>query len=366
MKSIVLSEKDIAGFRDRLIAWYGAHKRSLPWRRTGGVYPLWVSEVMLQQTQVATVIPYFERFMNAYPTVKDLARADLQSVLKIWEGLGYYARARNLHKAARMVLERFGGKIPETYREFKKLPGVGEYIAAAVMSIAYQQPYAVVDGNVKRVLSRVLIIGAPVNDASSQKVFQTAANRLLDPRRPGDFNQALMELGALCCRPKNPLCNECPVNELCTAFQKSGVSEYPVKRAYTRIPTYHIAVGVIRKDGKLLITRRKEDGLLGGLWEFPGGKVESGENAEAACVREIHEEVNLQVEVASHLTRVRHAYTHFKIVMDVYLCRYISGSVQLQDAVDYRWITRDEISDFPFPRANHKFIPLLFSDMPDR
>lgn len=365
MKSISLSEAEIAGFRTRLLTWYDAHQRSLPWRKTGEAYPVWVSEVMLQQTQVATVLKYFERFMDAFPTVHDLAEADLQSVLKLWEGLGYYARARNLHKAARMVEEQYRGSIPETYREFKKLPGVGEYIAAAVMSMAYQQPYAVVDGNVKRVLSRVLLIEAPVNDTRSRKVFQTAANKLLDPQRPGDFNQAIMELGALCCRPQNPLCGQCPVENLCAAFREERIADFPVTKARSRTPTHHIAVGVVQKDGKLLITRRKEDGLLGGLWEFPGGKVEAGESAEAACIREIREEVNLDVEIASHITRVRHAYTHFKIVLDVYLCRYISGRVQLQGAVDYRWITRDEISDYPFPGANHKFIPLLFSNMAD-
>ncbi len=362
MKSILSSEAGIIAFRKRLLAWYEDHKRSLSWRDSGDAYTIWVSEVMLQQTQVATVLNYFERFMSTFPTVQELAKSDLQSVLKIWEGLGYYARARNLHKAAQIVIKRFGGVIPDDYQEFKKLPGVGDYIAAAVMSMAYRQPYAVVDGNVKRVLSRVLLIEAPVNDAGSRTVFQTAANKLLDPLRPGDFNQAIMELGALRCRPQTPLCGQCPITNFCAAFREKRIADLPVTKARSRTPTYHIAVGVVQKDGKLLITRRKEDGLLGGLWEFPGGKVESGEHVEAACIREIREEVNLDVEIVSHLTRVRHAYSHFKIIMDVFLCRYLSGEVQLQSAVDFRWITREEISDFPFPGANHKFIPLLFSE----
>ena len=313
----------------------------------------------MQQTRVGTVKPYYERFIKAFPDLDALAQAELQSVLKLWEGLGYYARARNLHKAAQIVVTKYNGRIPTTYEEFKQLPGVGDYIASAVMSIVFQQPHAVVDGNVKRVLSRIALIEQPVNDGKHAAVFKEIAGRLLDTAFPAEYNQAIMELGALVCRPRKPACTQCPVNELCLAYANNRQQDFPVRNVADRVPTQHIAVGVIRKNGKVLITRRKNEGLLGGLWEFPGGKVQPGETGESACLREIREEVNLDVDIVEHLKRVKHAYSHFKIVMDVFLCQYRSGRVHLNGAVDYRWIHVSEIEQYPFPGANHKFIPLL-------
>jgi A/G-specific adenine glycosylase len=269
---------------------------------------------MLQQTQVQTVIPYYQRFVAAYPDVRTLARADLQEVLKSWEKMGYYARARNLHSAARRLTDESGGAgIPRDYVALRELPGVGDYIAAAVMSIAFGEPRAVVDGNVKRVLARLFEMDSPVNASSSQRLFREHADRLLDHKHPGDYNQALMELGAIVCRPAQPLCDACPVSPFCGAFASGRQHEFPVRAPRKRVPKYHIAVGVIRKDDRILITRRQDDGLLGGLWEFPGGKVRRGERPEDACAREIKEEVNLTVDVTDYLTHVDHAYSHFKI-----------------------------------------------------
>lgn len=342
--------------------WYRQHHRKLPWRETDDPYHIWVSEVMLQQTQVATVIPYFEKFIKTFRTVSDLATADLQAVLKAWEGLGYYARARNLHKAAQVVSNYHDGEIPRNYSDFRKLPGVGEYVAAAVQSIAFGQPYPVVDGNVKRVLARLFQIEAPVNDSASMKIFQEIAAAVLDRQHPGEYNQAMMELGAMICRPPNPLCGQCPVSAFCRAFETGRQDEFPRRKEREKTPLYHIAVGVVRKGRRLLITRRAENGLLGGLWEFPGGKVREGEETAAeACVREIKEEVNLEIKIIAYLTTVRHAYTHFKIVMDVFLCDYLSGEVALKGPVDFKWITVEEIKRYPFPKANHKFIPQIDS-----
>jgi A/G-specific adenine glycosylase len=273
--------------------------------------------------------------------------------------MGYYFRARNLHKAAKIVVKESGGEVPNSYQQFRQLPGVGAYIAAAAQSIAFQQLYAVVDGNVKRVLARLFAIKAPANDAKSHKVFQQKASGILDQKNPGIFNQAMMELGALVCRPQNPLCAKCPVKQFCTAFQSNLTHKYPVRKKRKPVPQYRAAIGVVSKNGKVLITKRKEAGLLGGLWEFPGGKIHDDETAQQACIREIKEEVNLKIEVLDYLTQVKHAYTHFKIVLDVFQCRYISGKVRLNGAVDYRWITLKEIEKFPFPKATHKFIPLL-------
>jgi len=354
-----MNAEDIVNCQEKLLHWYQNHQRPLPWRKSDNPYHIWVSEVMLQQTQVKTVIPYYLKFIKKFPSIKSLANSDIQEVLKSWEGLGYYARARNFHKAAKIVLKEYDGKIPRSKKDFQRLPGVGEYIASAVLSIAFQQNYAVVEGNVKRVLARLFLLDAPVNKANSNKIFKHMADKLIDPQRSGNFNQALMELGAIICKPQIPVCNRCPIKGFCAAYQARKVAEYPKKEKGRPIPEYHIAVGVVYRNGLVLITRRNLNGLLGGLWEFPGGKVKNDENPEAACKREIKEEVNLSVDIDKYITRVKHAYTHFKIVMDVFRCDYQSGRVKLKGSVDYRWIKLGEIDQYPFPKANHKFIPYL-------
>lgn len=351
--------KKIRHIRSKLFLWYEKNQRPLPWRETDDPYRIWVSEVMLQQTQVNTVLPFYRAFFLEFPNVKSLAQADITDVLKVWEGMGYYARARNLHRAANTVVEKHHGKIPGNWHEFRRLPGVGDYIASAVLSIAFHEPHAVVDGNVKRVMARLLQIDAAVNKSGSYKIFKDACETLLDPENPGMFNQALMELGALICKPKNPNCGICPLQSFCRAYQCQTLDEYPKRIKKPPTPEYHIAVGVVFKNTRVLITRRKLEGLLGGLWEFPGGKVRNGESAEAACVREIREEVNISVEVNSFLIRVKHAYTHFKIYADVFCCNYLTGNVQLNGPIDYLWIKLEDIDRYPFPKANHKFIPLL-------
>ena len=354
-----MNNNNITSIRRRLLAWYRKHQRELPWRQTEDSYSIWVSEVMLQQTQVITVLPYYRKFLNHFPDVKSLAKADLQSVLKIWEGMGYYARARNLHCAARMIVTEFSAKIPAKWEDIKKLPGVGDYIAAAVLSIAFNQPYAVIDGNVKRVLARLFLIDAPVNKSSAFKAYNDAATELLDNKNPGAFNQAIMELGAIVCKPNKPECGHCPLQTECLAYRSDRVKKFPKKLKSAPLPVYHIAVGVVAKKNHVLITQRKPDGLLGGLWEFPGGKIRKDEDPERACIREIKEEVNLTVAIDSYVTRVKHAYTHFKIIVDVFCCRFVTGKIKLNGPVDYRWIKLNQIDQFPFPKANHKFIPLL-------
>jgi A/G-specific adenine glycosylase len=354
-----MEKKRILSIRKKLMNWYRDHHRDLPWRRTSDPYRIWVSEVMLQQTQVTTVLPYYQDFLNRFPRIDVLAGSDLQDVLKAWEGLGYYARARNLHQAAAIIISEHNGKLPQAWDDFRALPGVGDYIAAAVLSIAFDKPYAVVDGNVKRVLSRLFVMPAPVNRPSSQKVYQQTASGLLDTRQSGTFNQAIMELGAIVCKPRNPICTNCPVKSGCQAFQTDRLAEFPRKIKRRATPEYRIAVGVVLKSGRVLITRRHPEGLLGGLWEFPGGKIMHRETAAAACVREIKEEVNLEVRVDSHLCQVKHAYTHFKIRMEVFCCAYVSGRVRLNGPVDHRWIRLDQLQNYPIPKANHKFLSKL-------
>ena len=357
--------KSIPGIQQQLLDWYERNKRDLPWRKTRDPYAIWVSEVMLQQTQVATVIPYYERFLVEFPNVHRLAATNLQHVLKLWEGLGYYARARNLHKSTKIVCSMHDGLIPGEWALFRALPGVGDYIASAVLSIAFEQPYAVVDGNVKRVLARLLRLKVPVNAPRFHTEFKSAAQRLLKTGAAGTFNQAIMELGALVCTPRNPNCNQCPLEDHCLARAGGKVAQYPHRLARRAVPQYRIAVGVVIKKGNLLITQRKAEGLLGGLWEFPGGKIKREESAADAVVREIKEEVNLTVKVKQKLTRVKHAYTHFKIDMDVFICDYEGGRIKLNGPVDFRWIRPSGIDLYPLPRANHKFLPALKKTLVD-
>lgn len=364
-KNAPMTARQTSQFQRGLLKWFDANRRDLPWRNTVDPYKVWVSEVMLQQTQVNTVVPYFQRFITKYPDVPTLAAADLQNVLKEWENLGYYARARNLHRAAGILCENSDGRIPDDYETFRELPGVGEYIGSAVMSIAFGLPCAAVDGNVKRVLARLFGIDKPVNTSSAAKIFREHADSLLRTERPGDHNQAMMELGATVCRPSNPECEVCPVSGWCEAFRSNRQSDYPVRAPRRKIPRYHIAIGVVQKGNCVLITRREPRGLLGGLWEFPGGKIQEGESGEAACEREILEETNLSVRVVKHMTQVTHAYSHFHIIADVYSCAYEAGNVRLGGPVDYRWVLADEIDDYPFPRANHKFIPLVKQQLKD-
>jgi A/G-specific adenine glycosylase len=354
-----LSAADLPSLRRRLLAWYARRRRRLPWRATRDPYRIWVSEVMLQQTQVKTALPYYRRFLRRLPTLRKLAAADLEEALKLWEGLGYYARPRNLHRAARMLVERAGGRVPDRWEDFRALPGVGDYIAAAVLSIAFDRPHAVVDGNVKRVLARLLAIAAPANQPASHKIFQAEADRLLDCRRPGDFNQALMELGALVCTPASPDCGLCPLIRRCAAQNAGMVSQYPRRVASRPVPEERIAVGVVYKNGRVLVTRRPAQGLLGGLWEFPGGRLRRGESPAAACVREIKEEVNLEVVVEEPLAQVRHAYSHLRVRLHVFRCRFAAGRVRRNGPIDHRWVRVADLDRLAFPRANRKFIPLL-------
>jgi len=352
------TRKDIGIIQTRLLTWYGKNQRALPWRKTSDPYSIWVSEVMLQQTQVNTVMPFYIKFLRRFPTIGQLAGATQQQVLKSWEGLGYYARARNFHRAAQIVMTQHNGIIPDIYQEFKALPGVGDYIAAAVLSIAFKAPYAVVDGNVKRVFSRLFCMDQVINHPSAKKAFSGLADSLLDRCRPDQFNQALMELGALICRPE-PQCHLCPLKSQCGAFTTKQVDAYPKKIKKNPTPTHHLVAGVVYRQNKVLITQRKADGLLGGLWEFPGGTATGKEAHSKACLREVQRETGLVVEVGTHLARVRHAYTHFKIIMDVYCCRYVTGRIKLAQSADYRWITLDQIPNFPFHKAVHKFFPNL-------
>ncbi len=338
----------------QLSHWYRLHRRDLPWRRTRDAYRIWVSEVMLQQTQVRTVEPYYRRFVSRYPDVTRLAGADLQSVLKSWEGLGYYSRARNLHKAAGIVASRMAGRVPDTWEALRGLPGIGDYIAAAVLSIAFGRAHAVVDGNVKRVLARLFLVEAPVNKPSSHKAFHALADQLLDRRIPGEHNQAMMELGALVCTPRTPRCRECPVDRFCMALGGGKIHLYPRRNRRLPLPMRRFVAGVVVKSGRILLVRRPEEGLLGGLWEFPGGALSEAVDPVRACRQRLKEAVNLNVRVDRHIASISHSYTHFRLQLELFLCPWQSGRVRLKELAGFKWLPVSGIGELPLHGVMHK------------
>ena len=347
-------------FREALLDWYHDVKREMPWRETDDPYRIWVSEIMLQQTRVDQAEPYYQRFTEAFPTVHDLAEADRDAVLQQWEGLGYYSRARYLHEAAQTVVREHGGTVPGTYDGLKSLKGIGPYTAAAVASIAFGKAHGVLDGNVIRVLTRVFAIEDDSTRSATRRRLQALADALVDPDDPGNANQALMELGATVCTPRNPACDACVLEPVCKAAEEGTPERYPVTPESTPIPHKDIAVGLVFDEaGRLLIQRRPDDAMLGGLWEFPGGKCEEDESPDAACRRELQEELGITVETDGLFYTLKHAYSHFKITLHAYPCRIVEGTPTPEIDQPMKWVTVDELADYAFPRANRKLIEEL-------
>ena len=346
----------------QLVLWYQKQRRDLPWRKTKDPYKIWVSEILLQQTQVETVKPYYRRFLKAFPTVQALAAAHLDDVLKAWEGCGYYARARNLHKAARVIVQD-GGDFPRTHAQLIKLPGIGPYTAAAIASIASGEAVAVVDGNVERVLARVGKLKT-INQklktqaqATADRIMHTAVRQKF---APGDVNQALMEIGATICRPRSVDCSLCPLNQDCRAFLTlADPTVLPKKAPAKQTPHFDVTAAIIRKNGKILITKRPTDGLLGGLWEFPGGKREPNESLEDCLVREIREELGIKIRVHGLIARVKHAYSHFKITLYAYECTHVSERVKKLGVADYKWVKPEVLAKYAFPKADKVILETL-------
>ncbi|MFH2063828.1 MAG: A/G-specific adenine glycosylase [Pseudomonadota bacterium] len=345
--------------RNNLLQWYWKNDRNLPWRQTKDPYRVWISEVMLQQTRIEAVIPYFMRFIERFPDLKSLAESDLQSVLKLWEGLGYYARARNMHKAAKIICDQYQGRLPETRDELLLLPGVGEYISAAVASISFHIPVSVIDGNVKRILARLFTDPTPVNDTTAKRHFEGHAEKLLDRENPGDYNQAVMELGQMICKPRNPVCMDCPIQLYCEAFRKNRIPQYPQKISKKSIPLKQMIYAMILKDGKYLLLKRPANGLLGGLWEIPGGELHQKARLKKQLADMVLNRTGIRIEVKRKVGTFSHAYTHFKIDAIVYLCGCKSGEICLNGPAEHRWILPEEIPHYPCHKLIHKMVPLL-------
>ncbi len=311
---------------------------------------------MLQQTQVDTVIPYYQRWLGKFPTLKSVAETSIDELLKIWEGLGYYRRCHHFHQAAKEIFFNYKGSIPRQWSSFRSLPGVGEYTASAVLSIAFNLPLVAIDGNVRRVGARLLQKRnlTPRN----RRVVRNKLQQWLDHEQPGDFNQALMDLGNLVCRPNQAHCHVCPLTKYCRAYRTGKPESYPRVIRRKPIPHYQVVAGIIWHENRLLIQRRPDNGLLGGLWEFPGGKIQVGETKQVALLREVREECQAEVKIVREIGSARHAYKHFRITFTLFHCR-LQDADGVPNGATRRWITPTEVPHYAFPKVNHKLFSLL-------
>ncbi|WP_164670003.1 A/G-specific adenine glycosylase [Virgibacillus doumboii] len=355
MSDKTLQDFDISGFQEKLIDWYQANKRDLPWRLDKDPYKVWVSEIMLQQTKVDTVIPYFQRFLTKYPTLYDLAYADQQDVLKTWEGLGYYSRARNLQNAVREVVESYGGEVPDNSKDLGALKGVGPYTKGAILSIAFNQPEPAVDGNVMRVLSRVLKIEDDISKAKVKKKFESYTKELISHDDPSSFNQGIMELGALVCTPKSPMCMLCPVQEYCRAFAEGIEEDLPVKSKAKKQKTIPYVTLLIRNEKKqYIIEKRSENGLLANMWQFP--MVPINEIGMEHIENWFQMEYGVNVKIGNKQGKLKHVFSHIIWQIDIYDATTDSDCAN-DDRI--RFVNHDELDDYPFPVSHQKMMKYM-------
>ncbi len=371
----ILHEKEVLS--NLLLEWYESNGRHwIPWKLTNGgsipkngeflsIYSIWIAEVMLQQTRLNVVAPYWRRWMDVFPSLVDLASADEQKLLLNWQGLGYYSRARRIHKSANLLLEKIGGTQsldpnlwPKDLSTWIALPGIGRTTAGSILSSAFNLPFPILDGNVKRILTRLIASKIPLE--SNESILWFFTEELLDRQNPRKFNQALMDLGATICTPKKPNCLCCPWQNHCIAYSSGDPVEFPVKYLPKEIPLEVIGIGiVVNLLGEVLIDQRLDDGLLGGMWEFPGGKQEYGEPIKKTIVRELKEELAIEVKVEDRLISLDHAYSHKKLRFIVHMCKLLSGEPKALASKQFKWVLPKELSKYPFPAANIKIIDEL-------
>ena len=344
-----------------LLDWYGREGRELPWRGTRDPYRVWLSEVMLQQTGVITVIPYYQRFLERFPTVLALAAAEADAVIELWAGLGYYSRARNLHAAARMVVAEHGGRFPETLEALQALPGVGRSTAGAIRAIAFDRPGVILDGNVRRVLCRLLAVTDDPRATATEKELWRWAEALTPENRSHDYAQAIMDLGATLCTPRRPDCPRCPLAGLCRAKALGLEDELPRRAARKSVPTRMQVALLLERDGRFLVRQRPFSGMLGGLWEFPASDVAEGQ-VPLVAARRLLADLGLAGEPAE-AGQVRHVYSHFKLDLRLYLAAVVDGFAIAEPAVS-RWLTSAELAELPLHGAHKKVLSDLIQSEP--
>ena len=345
----ISTKKKIQG---KLIKWYQSNAREFPWRGLQDPYLIWISEVMLQQTQVETVIPYFQRWKDRFPDIQSVVLASEDDVLKAWEGLGYYSRARNIKKTSAIIYHQFGGVIPGTTHELKKLPGVGDYIAGAIASIAFGLNEPALEANGVRVVSRIYDFHGLVNRTGNKNILKDYLRELIPNGNAGGFNQAVMDLGSMVCLPVSPICKKCPIRKECLAFSRSTQRELPVIKGRPIKPHLEVVAAIIEKDDKVLIDKRPADGLLGGMWEFPGGKIEHGEDHPTALKRELKEELGIAVNLENSFGVYKHAYTHFKVTVYPYFVKIMNGDPKALEADKIEWVDINALHNFPMGKVD--------------
>lgn len=368
---MLLLKSDITSLQTKLLSWFRATKRDLPWRQTYDPYHVWISEIMLQQTQMDRGVKYFKRWVERFPSVVDVAKASEDEILKYWEGLGYYARARNLHKAAKEIVEHFSSVVPADYQTLLQLPGIGPYTAAAIASIAGNQDVVVVDANVNRIFARLLDIEEPVKNSGVQKLIRRTCESLLPKGKARSFNQALMDLGGLVCTPKQPSCSTCILQKGCQAFANGTVLKRPVLKAPAQTVYVARSVAVIVRGRKVYMQKRKKSAVWGGLWEFPGGQVVVQKGEEAVTIdlaKEVKKDSGLEVLINSKVIAVSHQYTHHKIELSAYHCSLENSSARrakLTNCTQFRWLTLEELDEVSCNSGVRKVINFIKESAPE-
>ena len=335
-----------------LLNWFYQNKRTLPWRRGRTPYRVWVSEIMLQQTQVNTVIPYYKKWIKKYPTLKSFKDSNFDDVIKIWEGLGYYSRCHNMFNAAKLINSTF----PNNYDDLINLPGIGDYTAKTILAIAFKKNLVGIDTNLERIGYRILGLKTKTKRNQKRVVKYLEENQCTN--NPGDYNEALMDLGSSLCKASITYCNQCPLKNICKAYASSSPILYPTPKVRKKIPIYDVAVSVIEYKNKILITKRLNKNFLPGLWEFPGGKIEKNETAIQTIIREVKEETNLTVSNPIFLGNIKHKYSHFGVNISLFIS-FPKSIKSLNLSQEYRWIRMKDILNYPLPKANHKMLDIL-------
>ena len=340
-----------------LLEWYEKLNYYMPWRKDADPYKIWISEIMLQQTQVETVKKYFSAWIDKYPNIEKLSKSNIDDILKLWEGLGYYKRAHHILETAKIIVSDYNGQLPDKYSDLIKLKGIGDYTASAISSIAFNKPYPAIDGNLKRVLSRLYCLN---NTKTFEAKLKHIVLKYMECNLPGNINQAFMDLGREICTPQKPKCDDCPLNYYCKAYKTSKVYLYPIKnKKIKKKPVYDVVVGLIYKKNKFLIAKRKKNVLLGGLWELPGGKKKHKEDNADCLHREIKEELNITVKINKKIGIIKHNYSHFSINLTGYFCSFLKGTPKPLASDDIKWIKTSSINNFAFPKSTNKLFELI-------